>query len=735
MKCLTNTITMKTFSQLLILFIFLFSCKAHSQKEIRKITLDDIYKNSVFAVKNVSGIRSMNDGLHYTVSDKGREIVKYAYKTGERVDVIFSVEHSAQNYFSRFSGYEFNADESSILLITGRESIYRHSFVAEYYIWSKKENTIEPLSQNGKQQLATFSPDGSKVAFVRENNLFYKDLFSGKEVQVTFDGKYNEIINGAPDWVYEEEFGFSKGFAWSPDSKKIAFYRFDESHVKLFNMTIYGNLYPEWYSFKYPKAGEQNSFVSIHVYDLQAGKINLMDVGEEKDQYIPRIKWTQESDKLAILRLNRLQNHIEVLIANPESGNTSLLYSETNQWYISETSDDFITFLEDKKHFLVLSERDGWMHFYLYSMDGRLVNQVTKGEWDVAGLTGYDSKSGTLYYSSFEESPLERHVYGIKLNGRSKRKMTTGKGSNSLVFSSNFSYYINSYSNINTPVYVSLHDSRGTLVRVLEDNSVLRKNIKSYNFSEVEFTSFRTSENVLLFAYMLKPKDFDPNKEYPLFMYVYGGPESQSVRDAWTRHLPWFQMLAQQGYIVACVDNRGTDGRGEAFRKATYMQLGNLETIDQIEAARYFGSLPYIDESRIGIYGYSYGGYMAALCMTKGAGVFKMGIAGAPVTNWRFYDTVYTERFMRTPQENPDGYDDNSPINHVEKLTGPFMLIHGTADDNVHLQNSVEMVDRLVEADKYFDMLFYPNRSHGISGGNYSYHMYNSMTNFILKNL
>lgn len=720
---------------LVISLLFFYSCAAHSQQDTRKITLDDIYKNSVFSVSNVSGISSMNDGLHYTVSDKGREIVKYAYQTGKKVEVIFSVSQSAQNLFSTFSGYEFNSDESRILLTTGRESIYRHSFVADYYVWNKKDNRIEHLSQNGKQQLATFSPDGSKVAFVRENNLFYKDLVSGREVQVTYDGKYNEIINGAPDWVYEEEFGFSKGFAWSPDSRKIAFYRFDESHVRLFNMTIYGNLYPEWYSFKYPKAGEQNSFVSIHIYDLHNGKINKMDVGEEKDQYIPRIKWTQESDKLAILRLNRLQNHIEVLIANPETGNSSILYSETNQWYISETSDDFITFLEDKKHFLVMSERDGWMHFYLYNMNGRLVNQVTKGDWDVAGLTGYDPKTSTLYYSSFEESPLERHVYGIKLDGLGKREVSTGKGSNSVVFSNNFSYFINSHSTINTPVYVSLHDSRGRLVRVLEDNSALRKNIKSYNFSEVEFTSFRTSENVLLFAYMLKPKDFDPNKEYPLFMYVYGGPESQSVRDAWTRQLPWFQMLAQQGYIVACVDNRGTNGRGEAFRKATYMQLGNLETIDQIEAAMYFGALPYIDEDRIGIYGFSYGGYMAALCMTKGAGVFKMGIAGAPVTNWRFYDTVYTERFMRTPQENPDGYDDNSPINHVEKLNGPFLLIHGTADDNVHLQNSVEMVDKLVEADKYFDMLFYPNRSHGISGGNYSYHMYNSMTNFILTNL
>jgi dipeptidyl-peptidase-4 len=368
-------------------------------------------------------------------------------------------------------------------------------------------------------------------------------------------------------------------------------------------------------------------------------------------------------------------------------------------------------------------------------MKGMLVNQITKGEWDVNELVAYDQKSRTLYYRSYEENPLEMHVYSIQINGKNKKKLSTRKGTNSISFSSNFSYYINTHSGANSPTYVSLHDSKGKLIRVLEDNSALRQTMKSYQFSEVEFTSFKTSDETELFAYMIKPPDFNPAKKYPLLMYVYGGPESQSVRDGWGRHFPWFQMLAQNGYIVACVDNRGTNGRGEEFRKATYLQLGKYETMDQIEAAIYFGSLPYIDAKRIGIYGWSYGGYMAALCMTKGADVFKAGIAGAPVTSWRFYDTIYTERFMRTPQENPDGYDDNSPINHVDKMKGAFLLIHGTADDNVHFQNSVEMADKLIEADKYFDMLFYPNRSHGISGGNYSYHMYNSMTNFILKNL
>jgi dipeptidyl-peptidase 4 len=726
---------LKIYRFLLFWGLFIITLPACSQIQYKEITLDAIYRDQVFSVRNVSGIRSMNDGVYYTVSYRGREIQKFSYKTGSKVETLFSMNESTNPILQSFSAYEFSGDESKILLTTGRERIYRHSFRADYYIFHRDQKTLQPLSEKGKQQLATFSPDGTKIAFVRENNLYYKDLVSGKEVQVTFDGKWNEIINGAPDWVYEEEFGFSKAFAWSPDSRKIAFYRFDETRVRLFNMTMYGELYPEWYSFKYPKAGEENSLVTIHVFDLSNGSTRAMDIGEETDQYIPRIKWTAEPDKLAILRLNRLQNHIEVLIANPETGKSNVLYSEKNKWYISETSDDFITFLDDKKHFIVMSERDGWMHFYLYDMKGKLVNQITKGDWDVSELLAYDQKSRTLYYRSYEENPLEMHVYGIQINGKNKKKLSTRQGTNSISFSSNYSYFINTHSTANSPTHVSLHDSKGNLIRVLEDNSALRQTMKTYNFSEVEFTSFTTSDETELFAYMIKPPDFDPGGKYPLLMYVYGGPESQSVRDAWGRHFPWFQMLAQNGYIVACVDNRGTNGRGEAFRKATYMQLGKYETMDQIEGAIHFGSLPFIDAGRIGIYGWSYGGYMAALCMTKGAHVFKAGIAGAPVTNWRFYDTVYTERFMRTPQENPDGYDDNSPINHVEKMKGAFLLIHGTADDNVHFQNSVEMADKLIEADKYFDMLFYPNRSHGISGGNYSYHMYNSMTNFIFKNL
>ena len=701
--------------------------------EYKEITLDDIYQFGTFSGQTVSGIRSMSDGAHYTTLENGREIKKFSYRTGEEVETIFSVDKLPDNEFNSFSNYEFCTEERLILLTTGRERIYRHSFRADFYIWDTRKETIMKLSELGKQQLATFSPDGKKIGFVFENNLYFKDLSSGREVQVTTDGKENEIINGAPDWVYEEEFSFNKAFAWSPDSRKIAYYRFDETHVRMFNMTIYGELYPHWYQFKYPKAGEENAVVTIHVYDIHNGTFSDMDIGEETDQYIPRIKWTQDPSKLAIYRLNRLQNHIEVLVADASTGNSDILWEETNDYFIRETSDDMITFLEDGKHFLVMSERNGWMHFYLYDMNGDLQNAATSGAWEVDQLIGIDHANHVLYYSSSETSPLQRNIYSVQLNGRNKKRLTPLDGTNNAVFSNGFRYYINYHSDANTPPYITLHDARGELIRVLEDNAGLRETTEEYGFSKKEFFTFTTSEGVELNGYMIKPPDFDRNKEYPLFMYVYGGPGHQAVRDSYTTGA-WYQMLAQKGYVIACVDNRGTGARGEEFMKSVYLQLGKYETIDQIEAAKYLGAKSYIDDSRIGIFGWSYGGYMAALCLTKGAHVFSLGISGAPVTNWRFYDTIYTERYMRTPQENADGYDDNSPINHVEKLKGKFMIIHGTADDNVHLQNTIEMVDKMVDAGKQFELLLYPNHSHGIRG-NAAQHMYTRITDFILENL
>lgn len=699
----------------------------------RQITLDHIFREGTFSARTVSGLRSMNDGIHYTTMEAGREIHKFRYDTGIRVEILFSAEDLPGREFLSFNNYEFSDDEKKIIFTTGREQIYRHSFKADYYIWDIQGKKLTQLSELGKQQLATFSPDGSKVAFVFENNLFFKDMASGREVKVTTDGKSNEIINGAPDWVYEEEFGFSRAFAWSPDSKRLAYYRFDESHVKMFNMTIYGDLYPHWYQFKYPKAGEKNAFVTIHTYEITSGKFTEMDIGEETDQYIPRIKWTNDPSKIAIYRLNRLQNHIEVLLADASTGRSEILWSETNNYFISETSDDLVTFIDDDNYFLVMSERSGWMHLYLYDMKGELLNAVTNGEWEVDRLIGVDHVNRRIYYSSSETSPLQRNVYSIGTDGRDKKRLTLLDGTNSAVFSEGFRYYINYHSNANTPAYITLHDLNGNLIRVLEDNASLKQTLVDFNFNKIEFFTFTTSEGIDLNGYMIKPPDFDENKKYPLFMYVYGGPGHQAVRDSWSIGA-WYQMLAQKGYIIACVDNRGTGARGEEFMKSTYLQLGKYETLDQIEAARYLGSKRYIDATRIGIFGWSYGGYMAGLCMTKGADVFKLGISGAPVTNWRFYDTIYTERYMRTPQENPDGYDDNSPINHAEKLTGKYMIIHGTADDNVHLQNTIEMADKLISADKQFEMLLYPNHRHGIRGGA-THHMYSRITSFILENL
>ncbi len=699
-----------------------------------EISLQDIYGNYSFYQRSVYGVRSMNDGEHFTMLEGNMAIGKYSYKSGEFIDFVFDLRNINNQEIRSFSDYEFNQDETKILLTTNKQSIYRHSFSADYYIYDRVEESISALSDMGSQQLAGFSPDGKKAAFVRENNLFYVDLESGEEIQITFDGSRNEIINGAPDWVYEEEFSFSKGFHWSPSSDRIAFYRFDEKRVKEFNMTMYGELYPDWYSFKYPKAGEENSIVDIKVYHIDSKKTVNMDIGSEEDQYIPRIKWTFNNDILSILRLNRLQNHIEVLLADVQTGNSSVVYQEEDEKYISEVNDHFITFTNDGGHFIIMSEKSGYMHLYLHDINGNELNPITAGNFDIAEFIGYDHDSETVYYRSHETSAIQTDVYKIKLSGKGKRRISENKGTNEAQFSSRYTYFINEYSNANTPKRITLRNSNGKLIRVLEDNAGVQQRMKKYGFSKKEFITVPVN-GVELNAWMIKPPDFNPDKEYPLFMFVYGGPESQDVIDEYVSGHAWYQMLAQKGYVVVCVDNRGTDGRGEAFKKATYMQLGKIETEDQVASAKYFGKLPYIDKERIGIFGWSYGGFMSLLCMTKGAGVFKMGISVAPVTNWRFYDTIYTERFMRTPQENPEGYDNNSPINHADKLTGKLLIVHGMGDDNVHMQNTIEMVEKLVQADKQFDMQLYPNKNHGIYGGNTTMHLYKRMTDFIYENL
>ena len=699
----------------------------------KKITLEKIYRENAFSPRSVRGITSMNDGKHYTVNNRGTSIDKHKYADGEKTATIFSTkDHDA---IRSFDSYGFSADEKFILLTTKTEPIYRRSFLAEYYIYHTENKKLSPLSGNGKQQLASLSPDNRHVAFVRENNIYLVDLEQHTEKQITFDGKRNEIINGAPDWVYEEEFGFADGFKWSPDGKRIAFYRFDESGVKEFFMTTYGDLYPEAYKFKYPKAGEQNSDVSIHLYDLETGGTLAMDVATGEEFYIPRIKWTHDPEMLSVIWLNRLQNHVKVLHCNAKNGNSEVVYEETNDKYISEATDDMVTYLPGNESFLLISERDGWFHLYIHNFVTGKTSPVTSGAYDISSLIGVDGEKGIVFYTSYEESPMEIHLYSIKLDGSGKKKLSGDPGSYSANFSKTFDYYIMSHSDANTPPVYELYNKRGKRIRVLEDNSALKKTTEEYGFATTEFIEVPTESGELLNGFMIKPADFDPARQYPLFVYVYGGPESQNVVERWNRRAPWFQMLVQEGYIVACVDNRGTNGRGEDFRKSTYRELGKLETIDQVEAATYLGDLPYIDKERIGIFGWSYGGFMTSLCLTKGNGLFKMGIAVAPVTSWRYYDTIYTERFMRTPQENPDGYDNNSPINFANQLKGKFLLVHGTGDDNVHFQNSVDFVTALVEADKQFEMLFYPNKNHGIHGGNTTFHLYTRMTDFIKENL
>jgi dipeptidyl-peptidase 4 len=703
-----------------------------SYSQTKQISIDDIYKKYLFFPNSIDEIRSMKDGLYYTTLEDGIRITRWKYASGEKVDDIFSAENSV---LKKINDYTFSNDECLILLSTDKERIYRRSFRASYYVYNIAKKEIVPLSPGGKQQLATFSPDGKKVAFVRENNLYITDLSSSVETQITFDGKINSVINGTTDWVYEEEFGFERGFAWSPDSKKLAFYRFDESGVREFSLTMYKDLYPNEVKFKYPKAGEANSVVSILCYDLETGKSVTLDTGGEKDQYIGRIFWTKDPNKLSILRLNRLQNRMDILHAEALTGKSELVFTEKNEKFINEPSDNSVIYLPDGQSFLFQSERDGWLHFYVFNFAKNETRLITPGEFDISGYIGFNEKTGTLYFLSHEKGALVQDVYSVGIDGKGKKRISTEEGWNEAEFSSTFRYYILQHSSADVPSKYTLFDEKGKAIRVLEDNSDLSGRMKEFGFVKHEFLTIPNDDGILMNAWIMKPADFDPMKKYPVFMYVYGGPQSQSVLNSYSISDTWDQILVQKGYIVACVDGRGTDGRGEAFRKSTYMQLGKYETLDQIAAAHWLGKLPYIDASRIGIFGWSYGGYMSLNCLFQGADAFKMAISVAPVTNWRYYDSVYTERYMRTPQENASGYDDNSPINYVKLMKGKLLLVHGMADDNVHFQNSVELVQKLIEFNKQFDMQFYPNRNHGIYGGNSTIHLYNKMTDFITENL
>ncbi len=699
------------------------------------LSVSKIWKEYAFFGKSVDGFRSMNDGNYFS-KITGSSITKHKFSdyTGEGELLITESDLNYKGTKINFDDYFFNSDETKVLFTTQTQGIYRHSFSAVYYLYDINTKKTEPLDEERQPQtLAEYSPDGKNVAYIFENNIYIKDIASGKVVPVTTDGERNKIINGTTDWVYEEEFAIIKGYEWSPDSKYIGFLRFDESAVKEFNMTYYEDLYPNLYTFKYPKAGEDNSKVTLHMYSLVGNTVlNTVDLGDY--EYIPRLKWSGSENKLIVQTMNRHQNHLKYHVVGIEKEvvNSTMFYEEKSETYID--IDDNLIILNDGKTILRTSEKDGYNHIYKLCFDGDL-KQVTTGNWDVIEFLGVDDKNTTIYYTSAENGPIHESIYKIGLDGKKKKLISSATGSSSAEFSNGMKFFIKTYSNANTPPIYSLCDNNGKELTVLENNAGLKARAEQFKFSPKEFVTFNgTTEK--LNGWMIKPANFDPQKKYPVYINIYGGPGSNMVSDSWGGvNLAYHQLLAQNGYIVVSVDPRGTMYRGEKFKKSTYLELGKLETEDFINVAKELQGYAFVDPARIGIMGWSYGGFMTALAMTKGADVFKMGIAVAPVTNWRYYDNIYTERFMRTPQENERGYDDNSPINHVDKLKGKFLLIHGSGDDNVHYQNTMEMINALVAADKQFDLFIYPNKNHGIYGGNTRNHLFNMMFEYTLKNL
>lgn len=712
----------------ILMAALLLCCSVFAQE----ITLEDIWAKGTFRSKSIDEIRSMKNGENYCIL-KREGIEKYAYATGKKTEEIVSFSDLKFKTESEYVfDYQFNQDESKLLLATNPQFIYRRSYLANYYIYDIKTKQLTSVSKD-KVRLTEFAPDGSKVAYVKDNNLFMLYLSDMQETQITTNGEFNKIINGTTDWVYEEEFAITKGFFWSPDSKKIAFYSFDESKVKEYTIPYYGSLYPIQYTYKYPKAGEDNSIVSVLVYDIEARQTHNIDLGPNKDIYIPRLQWTLNNE-VFVHKLNRHQNHYELFVANCNDYKLNKIYDERNECYIEQVED--VNFLSDKKNFILKSEKNGFMNLYKVNIYTKEIEPITTGQYDVADICYIDDKSGKIYFTAAQSEAYNRELLLVDKNKKIK-KLSGKVGTYTADFSATGKYYISSFSDTDTPTVYTVNDNTGKTLVVLEDNKDLKAVLSNYGKERKEFGKFKTSSGQELNYWIIKPEKMESGKKYPLLFYVYGGPGSQEVLNSQSRasDYMWFRMLAQKGYVVACVDGRGTGMRGEKFKKCTYMELGKYETEDQIEAAKYFGSLPFIDKDRIGIFGWSYGGYMSSLCISKGADYYKAAIAVAPVTNWRYYDNVYTERFMRTPQENADGYDTNSPINHVEKLKGNYLLIHGTADDNVHYQNSMDLITALVKANKQFEHFAYPNKDHGIYGGNTRLHLYTLMTDFILRKL
>ena len=707
---------------------------AGAQTGDKSVSLKEI-TDGMFRQKTAVGeMRSLPDGEHYTAMNAERNmIVKYSYRTGKAVDTLFNATTARECEFTKFDGYTISSTGHHILVWRETEPIYRRSYKAAVYDYDVRRNYVKPITDSKeKVMIPTFSPDGRMCAFVKDNNIWIRKFDFDTEVQVTKDGALNKILNGTTDWVYEEEFAVTNLMAWSPDSEYLAYVRTDETEVPEYSMQVYGEgLYPSYYNFKYPKAGQKNSTVSVKAYSVQTRDTKHLDVPMDGDGYIPRITFTRNASQLAVMTLNRHQNIFNMYYVNPKSGVSRLILREENECYVDSEWLSSIHFLSNG--FTYVSEQDGYAHIYLYSPTGVLQKQITKGNWDVTRLIGYDETTKNTYYESAEESPLRRAVYKIDAKGV-KTRLTPEEGTNSAAFSANYAYFVNRYSNANTPMKITVNETKSRKVlRTLQDNAELRERLAQYRFGKKEFFTLTTKSGFELNAWMVKPANFDESKKYPVMMTQYSGPNSQQVLDSYS--FDWEQYLAANGIIVVCVDGRGTGARGEAFRKCTYLRMGEKESQDQVEAAQALGQYPYVDAGRMAIWGWSFGGYNTLMALSVGHGTFKVGIAVAPPTDWKYYDTVYTERYMRTPQENFDGYAATSPLKKVKDLEGKLLLIHGTADDNVHFMQSMEYAEALVQAGKQFDMHVYKDRNHGISGGNTRYHLYTKMSNYLFENL
>ena len=717
----------------LTLLLLIVNCSLNAQTQ--ELTLENIFLKPKFFSAGIGTFLHLSDGEHYAKRDSTGSLIIYDYKTGtvERkifdIDKFCSITGLTKSSIDNFITGKIN---KRLLITTESEMVYRRSFIANYYIYDITTASVIDLSQNKKFQYAEFSPDENKVLYVYENNIYVYDIVNNKHQQITNDGKRNFIINGLPDWVYEEEFGVSKAFEWSPDNKKIAFLKFDESRVKEYEFPIYGQTYPELFKYKYPKAGEDNSKVSLWIYDFTTSKVTNIDFKDSMEYYIPRIKWTSDNNLLSVVRVNRLQNQLLVHIINTTNFNITTIINYYSSYYIDELYD--LYFLKDNS-FIRLSEESGFTHIYHYNINGSLIRQITDGNWEVKELKGVDEENNTLYFISNEPSPLDKALYSIKLDGTDKHLLSPANGTSRAQFSKNYQYYILNYSDANTPPLITLNSVREGVITILQDNKKLKSYIEQYNFIQKKFISFINSVGVKINGWIMMP-ELEPGKKYPVLFEIYSGPGSQMVLNSWggTDYI-WYQYLCKKGYIIVCFDGRGTGGRGTEFKKANYKRLGSTEIDDQIEAVKYLYTLPYIDTNRIGIWGWSYGGYATLMCMLKGSEYFKTGIAVAPVTDWRFYDNIYTERFMQRPVDNPEGYEQGSVLNYVDQLKGNLLLIHGSADDNVHFQNTMELTSKLVDANKQFEMQIYPNKNHGIYGGVTTYHLFKRITEFLFKNL